>query len=60
MEQYPNDMFKVSVFKHWIVVVSGGPLMEELARLPDDVVSFEEATGKVCYHTYLRSRIDAS
>ena len=33
----------------WMVVLSGDALVDELRKLPDEVMSFHEATVKVCF-----------
>lgn len=48
--QHKGKVFKVAFTDRWLVVVTGKKLVDELQRLPDDVVSFVEAAGDVCLH----------
>ena len=45
--QYKGGVFKVPAIDRWIVVVSGPELIDELRKMPDEMVSFELATGGV-------------
>ena len=45
--QHKGGVFKVPAIDRWIVVVSGPELIDELRKMPDEMVSFELATGGV-------------
>jgi hypothetical protein len=45
--KYYGKPFKVATPGRWVVIVSGPTLIEEIRRLPDDVVNFTEASDEV-------------
>ena len=47
-EQYHGSAFKVALLDQWVVVVSGADMVEELRKMPDEVVSILEAADEVC------------
>ncbi|KIJ66616.1 hypothetical protein HYDPIDRAFT_109704 [Hydnomerulius pinastri MD-312] len=44
-DKYRAAPFKVANLYHWMVIVSGHQLLEELRKAPDDQLSFMEATN---------------
>ncbi|KAG5651327.1 hypothetical protein H0H81_009080 [Sphagnurus paluster] len=44
--QYRNKIFKVPTLDRWRVVVTGTDLIEELRKVPEDVLSFHEAVNE--------------
>ncbi|KZT70598.1 cytochrome P450 [Daedalea quercina L-15889] len=46
------NVFKVAIFDRWIVVVSGAKMNDELRRLPDEVMSFQDAANELVQPVY--------
>ncbi|KAH9950883.1 cytochrome P450 [Amylocystis lapponica] len=42
-EKYRNGIFRIAGIDHWIVVVSGPKLIQEISRAPDDQLSMKAA-----------------
>lgn len=40
LRQHKGNAFKVAVFDRWVVILTGSELINEVQRLPDEVVSF--------------------
>lgn len=45
--QYHGSVFKVALLQHWMVIVSGPKMVDELRRRRDDELSFTEGTEEV-------------
>ena len=56
--QYHGSVFKVALLQHWMVVVSGPKMVEDLRRRPDDELSFTEGTEEVRGMAILREPYD--
>lgn len=46
-DKYKGQIFKVANLNHWLIVVSGPHLIEELRQAPDDELSFSEGINEV-------------
>ncbi|KZV79779.1 cytochrome P450 [Exidia glandulosa HHB12029] len=53
--KYPSGVFKIRTLYGWIVVVSGTTQCNELAKAPDDVLSFQEAATEAIEADYTLS-----
>lgn len=51
--QYKGRAFRVATFDHWLVIVSGPKLIDDIRRAADDELSFDEAANEV-RHMWLR------
>jgi len=51
--QYKGGMFKIGFPNRWVVILTGPRLMEELARLPNDIMSNTQAHVTVCTFQYI-------
>ncbi|KAI1793056.1 cytochrome P450 [Ganoderma leucocontextum] len=52
-QKYHGSVFKVALLQHWMVVVSGPKMVDELRRRPDDELSFTEGTEEIMPLKYL-------
>lgn len=45
--QYPDGIFRVARFFHWLVVASGPKFVKEVAGAPEHVLSFHEGVEEI-------------
>ncbi|KAM5535893.1 hypothetical protein V8D89_010511 [Ganoderma adspersum] len=52
-DKYRGSVFKVALLQHWMVVVSGSRMVEDLRRRPDNELSFAEGAEETMPLKYL-------
>ncbi|KAI0073032.1 cytochrome P450 [Panus rudis PR-1116 ss-1] len=51
-EKYKGGVFKIATYERWLVVVNGPRMVDELRKLPDDQVSFFDASEDIVHLSY--------
>ncbi|GJE99522.1 cytochrome P450 [Phanerochaete sordida] len=52
-DKYKGRVFKIPFMDRWVAVITGKELVDEMQRLPDEIVSFSEAFGEVTGFKYI-------
>ena len=51
-EQYRGKVFKIATLDRWAVVISGKALVDELRRLPEDVMSVQAGLNEASMYMH--------